>query len=277
MSRSDLQKQIKKETDIVDKMIVNSPEKYDNTERLLIIDGDSMLFLATYNPKDEPEPLTLEEVEYRLEKKIQEITLNVERYYNIIRTVIFIGGKKNHRYKLYADYKLNRRNKEKPLWFNEARDYLENDLGAISAPYGEADDVIYETYKECNNNCVIASPDKDLYYICHSVPHYSYISKGDILGEFRSLDHNESRLAFATQILIGDSGDGINFTKGIGPSYAKKILKKGMSNYQFTRAIYKAYRSKYDYKDAKKYLSLTYNLVRLWKQSEIKNLNLYNE
>jgi 5'-3' exonuclease len=277
MSRSSLQKQMKEETQILDKMIVNSPEKYDNTERVLLIDGDSLMFLATYNPVHSDIEMTLEEVQFRLEKKKQEIILNVERYYNIKEVVMYIGGKKNHRYELYSDYKAHRKKQEKPPFFKEAREYLENVLGGVSAPLGEADDLIYEAYVKCNKQCVIASPDKDLFYICHSVPHYSYLSKGDVLGEFRSLSEKESRLAFATQVLIGDSGDGINFTKGIGPAYAKKVLNQEMSDFQFMKAILKSYQTLYDSTESKRLLRLTYNLVRMWTQNEIKSLNLYNE
>jgi 5'-3' exonuclease len=151
----------------VEKVIKNSPDRYDNTERVLLIDTDSLLYICTYFKEKDLEfyptkELQLEEVKYRIRNKLQEIQNNVELWYNIKQTFLFVGGGNNFRYKLFKKYK-DKRPQEKPEFFYEAKDYL-LELGAVPSVGCEVDDMIYEASLIANENCIISTIDKDLLY-----------------------------------------------------------------------------------------------------------------
>ena len=200
------------EVDIVVKEVKNCPLKYDNTERVLIIDADSIMYFASHFPEDSlmefpTEEERIEEAKYRTRTKLEEIHNNIEEFYNIQETFIFVRGRGNFRYKLYPDYKSNRKQKNDLIPIISL--YMLEELNAIPSIGAEADDYVYDAYLLSEGNCVVAAIDKDVLYNCPDVPFYNYRSHGDTLGEFKQISKEESRLAIASQVVIGDSGDGI--------------------------------------------------------------------
>lgn len=269
---------IKKEEELDIRIVKNCPSVYDNTKRVLLIDADSIVYFATYFPEDSlmtfpTEEEQIEEAKFRIRNKLQEIQNNVEEHFNIIHTMMFIAGKNNFRYIVYPEYKANRKTAVKSPIFFVIKDYLV-ELGAVESHGAEADDYIIEASKECLNNCVISSIDKDVLYHSPNIPFYDYRSFDTTLGTFKSISESESRLLRASQMLIGDSTDGIPGAKSIGPAYCKKNLWKGMSNYQFAKQIFIGYlkANKNDYVLAKQQIKLNYKLLKLHTQEEIKEL-----
>jgi len=268
------------EEDFKERRIVkNPPSSFCNKERVHFVDADSLLFICTYSPIDKetgeiPE-LEFEEVTYRLREKLAEIQLNIEEFYNIKQTFLFVGGKNNFRYKLYPEYKSNRKS-EKPKWFYELKDYLINELGAIPAIQGEADDLIYESYKMSEGNCVISTIDKDIMINAPNTPLYNYRSYDDVVGEWKQINTKESRLAIATQVICGDTTDFIKGAFGVGKAWCDKHLHENMSNYQFVKNILGAYlkANKGNMKQAKEDAKLNYKLLKLYTQEEINALLL---
>jgi 5'-3' exonuclease len=250
------------ESPIIEKELVNKPLDYDKTERVLLIDADSLLYTAIYNP----DPLVkddIEESKFRLDNKIQEIHNNIESYYNIVKTMYFLGGSNNFRYELYPEYKANRP-KEKHPFISELKEYLATKYEAIIAPKGEADDILYSTYLKCRDNCVVSSIDKDVFFATYNCPQYNYRSYKDVLGTFSQITEEESKLALATQVIMGDVVDNIKGAVGKGKKYCEKHLKLGMTDYQFIKNILIAYKHSYkNYKLAKEMIILNYNLVKL--------------
>jgi hypothetical protein len=83
------------EPEIVIRAVKNCPNNYDGEEKILLIDADSICYLATYFPEDSEmffptEEEQLEEAKFRVRNKLQEIQNNVEEWFNIIQTYIFI-------------------------------------------------------------------------------------------------------------------------------------------------------------------------------------------
>ena len=266
------------EVDIVVKEVKNCPLKYDNTERVLIIDADSIMYFATHFPEDSlmefpTEEERIEEAKYRTRTKLEEIHNNIEEFYNIQETFIFIGGRGNFRYKLYPDYKSNR--KEKNPLIPIIADYMLNELHAIPSVGAEADDYVYDAYLLSEGNCVVAAIDKDVLYNCPDVPFYNYRSYGDTLGEFKSISKEESRLAIASQVVIGDSGDGIPGAYRVGKAWCRDNMHLGMTDYQFTKAIFRAYlkASGGNGQIAKEQARLNYSVLKLYTQDELKTIN----
>jgi hypothetical protein len=266
------------EVDIIVREVKNMPSEYDKTERVLIIDADSIMYFASHFPEDSlmefpTEEDRIEEAKYRTRTKLEEIHNNIEEFYNIQETFIFIGGGSNFRYKLYPDYKSNR--KEKNPLVPIIADYMLDELHAIPSVGAEADDYVYDAYVLSEGNCVVAAIDKDVLYNCPDVPFYNYRSHGDTLGEFKHISKEESRLAIASQVVIGDSGDGVPGAYRVGKAWCRDNMHLGMTDYQFTKAIFIAYlkASGGDAKMAKEQSRLYYSVLKLYTHKELKNLN----
>lgn len=261
------------------RVVKNCPKSYDDSERVLLIDADSIMYTATYFPEDSliefpTEEEQIEEAKYRTRTKLQEIQINVEEWFNIVQTYIFIGGKNNFRYKIFPEYKANRKNAIKSPLLPIIKEYMVEELKAIESHGAEADDYIIDAVNECSGNCVVSSIDKDVIYYSPNIPLYDYRGHDDVLGEFKCISTKESRLAIATQIVTGDSTDGVPGAKGVGKAWCDKNMNIDMTDYQFLKTIYQAYlkATKNNNIEAKKQIRLYYKVLKLHTLEEIKNL-----
>jgi 5'-3' exonuclease len=259
--------------------VKNCPTKYDDSQRVLLIDADSIMYTSTYFPEDSllefpTEEEQLEEAKYRTRTKLQEIQLNVEEWYNIVQTYIFIGGKGNFRYKIFPEYKANRKDTIKSPLLPFIREYMIEELKAIESHGGEADDYIIDGISECSGNCVVSSIDKDVLYHSPNIPLYDYRGYNDVLGEFKSISTKQSRLARATQLVTGDSTDGVPGAKKVGKAWCDKNMHIDMTDYQFIKAIFLAYlkANKNDSVESKKQIKLYYKVLKLHTRNEIDKL-----
>lgn len=259
--------------------VKNCPTKYDDSQRVLLIDADSIMYTSTYFPEDSllefpTEEEQLEEAKYRTRTKLQEIQINVEEWYNIVQTYIFIGGKGNFRYKIFPEYKANRKDTIKSPLLPFIREYMIEELKAIESHGGEADDYIIDGISECSGNCVVSSIDKDVLYHSPNIPLYDYRGYNDVLGEFKSISTKQSRLARATQLVTGDSTDGVPGAKGVGKAWCDKNMHVDMTDYQFIKAIFLAYlkANKNDSVESKKQIKLYYKVLKLHTRKEIDKL-----
>lgn len=259
--------------------VKNCPTKYDDSERVLLIDADSIMYTSTYFPEDSllefpTEEEQLEEAKYRTRTKLQEIQLNVEEWYNIVQTYIFIGGKGNFRYKIFPEYKANRKDTVKSPLLPFIKEYMIEELKAIESHGGEADDYIIDGISECSGNCVVSSIDKDVLYHSPNIPLYDYRGYNDVLGEFKSISTKQSRLARATQLVTGDSTDGVPGAKGVGKAWCDKNMHVDMTDYQFIKAIFLAYlkANKNDSIESKRQIKLYYKVLKLHTRKEIDKL-----
>lgn len=245
-----------------ERKVLDAPKKYDATERVLIIDGDSMYFFAIYGSEE-----NLQESKFKLRSKMEEVVNEVEKYFNITQTIVFTGGKNNFRKEIYPRYKSHR---PEPLpIIAELREYAINELNFIPTDGYEADDGIYTAWLAADGNCIVATNDKDMLANMHGI-FYNYASRGDVLGKFVEVSEKEMKLNFARLVMLGDNGDGINLSPGIGPKYAEKTLNIDMSDYQYTKAIYQAYLKAWKDDDlkAREALRMCHRLVKLY---DIKN------
>ena len=129
---------VTEEPEIINRVVKNCPVKYDKTERVLIIDADSIMYFSTYFPEDSlldfpTEEDKIEEAKYRTRNKLQEIQNAIEEFYNIRQTFIFIGGGNNFRYDIFPAYKSNR--KDKNALIPIIADYMLEELNAIMLRY----------------------------------------------------------------------------------------------------------------------------------------------
>lgn len=232
-------------------------------EKVVIIDADSLLYIASYTGKDE---LTGErkpdytEEEYHiaegfLTEHLLKILSNIQEYFEVERCYICVKGKKNFRHELYAGYK-EKRPKSLPI-IQHLVDYMVANHNAIKADGHEADDLVYSISETIGHMGIIVGTDKDL----RQIPSIFYNYQKDY---WEKIDEITARHNLATQVLIGDGGDDVNFTHGIGPAKAKKIIYPGMTDYQYMKAILPIYQ-KFWNGEGKKMMKLCYQLVGLKK------------
>ena len=278
MIQGQIKKNFNEETVIVVREVKNLPNSYDDTKRILIVDADSIMYFATHFPEDAlmefpTEEDRIEEAKYRTRTKLQEIQNNVEEWYNIQETFVFIGGGNNFRYDIYPEYKSNRKDKN-PL-IPVIADYMLEELNAIPSKGAEADDYVYNATVMSGGKCVVAAIDKDVLYNCPGIPFYDYRSYKDTLGQFKSICKLESRLAIASQVVIGDSGDGIPGAYGVGKAWCRDNMHKDMTDYQFTKAIMTAYLkcNKGNFEESKKQIRMYYGVLKLYTLDELENRN----
>lgn len=130
---------------------------------------------------------------------------------------LYISGKGNWRIPLATikPYKGNRV-QEKPVYYNEVRQYMIEKYGAIVCDGMEADDAV--AMEQTENTCIIAT-DKDLLQVPgnHYNPSPKYL-------EYKYIDEKTGNRNFYLQVLTGDTVDNIPGIFGVGPVTAKKLL-----------------------------------------------------
>lgn len=125
------------------------------------------------------------------------------------------------RHELTDTYKANRKDKRKPVFYEEIRQYLREVYKSCFVSGIEADDAlgIVHTEDQRNDvNSIICSIDKDLL----NVPgrHFSFVK-----GTFHDVTPENARMNFMMQMLMGDNADNIEGLPKVGPVKAHKMLE----------------------------------------------------
>lgn len=127
---------------------------------------------------------------------------------------IFIGGNGNFRLDIDPQYKANRIDNQKPVYYHDIRAYMQKYWGAEVVDGMEADDICAMLQTE---DTVIVSGDKDLL----QVEGWHYNTNKPELGVFQ-LSKRDAARNFYVQLLAGDSTDNI---KGLGAVPEKYITE----------------------------------------------------
>lgn len=134
-------------------------------------------------------------------------------------------------YATIQPYKGNRKTFLKPYYYNEIREYLQNNYKCRTVMHIEADDALAADQTE---DTIICSIDKDLLQIPGK--HYNFVKK-----EFQDITELEGHRNLYKQVLMGDRADNIPGIMGIGEVKANKILKTCHSQSQIHQTVAKMY------------------------------------
>jgi hypothetical protein len=234
--------------------------KYDPNPKVLLIDADSIMYIANHGNEDD-----IEMGKFRVRELIQDIIISVQENFKITHILIFIKGEDNFRYKVDSTYKSNRIEKHPNIKL--LYEFVSKEFRTVASNGGEADDYIFTAWKLANGQAVIATQDKDLKSACYG-DFYNYRTK-----QFSYVSEQESIYNFRIQLLIGDAGDGVNKSKGFGIAKAKKVLKVGMSEIAFKKELIKVYK-KYHPEEYKNVIKDVYNLLCLHHVNDLNTLNI---
>jgi len=155
---------------------------------------------------------------YSIASRMEHMIRNVTKAEHLVH---LISGDTNFRTEVATiqEYKGNRAETEKPVYFEQARDYWLSKALEVS-DNEEADDLlgIYATeYQSFGEDCVICSIDKDL----NCIPGKHYDWNKQLCYE---VPHDMADLWFWRQCLTGDKADNIPGIKGIGDEKGLKML-----------------------------------------------------
>jgi 5'-3' exonuclease len=142
----------------------------------------------------------------RLKQSIQECLNDV----NASEYIAFISGDKetNFRYKIYPDYKANRKDQVRPVHLEPLKEYLVKEWGAVVTEGYEADDGIGIALTQ-HPDAIVCSIDKDLLQLPGK--HWNWVKE-----EFSEVTEWEGLQRFYAHVLQGDASDNCKGVKGIG-------------------------------------------------------------
>lgn len=193
-----------------------------NKEKIAIIDSDFIPFYVAHNKTSIPK--TLEECKVLTDSFIWNITQAI----GTTKLVSCLTVGKCFRYKLYPEYKGNRKykyDKEYQELMSGIKEHLVTEYKSnFMKDELEADDLvrIHSKILSTNYEPIIVSPDKDILML--EGRHYNpRINKWIITTK------EEANEYFWKSMIVGDPGDNIKAIPGYGPAAAKKIFE-GIKN-----------------------------------------------
>lgn len=221
-----------------------------------LIDGDIVLYECIAGKDDEVLAGLCHAIKKRIEALVEDCGVNT---YDI-----FLSGPRevNYRYEVYPEYKAKR--PPKPAHLAAAKQYMFDELWAIEGTFGENDDQMgiagYTAYRSAMqawqedgspegkeqfySSVVLMTTDKDL----KMIPgwHYSWSPNSDHQWKWTTLDKGYEW--FFTQMLTGDSTDGIPGLKGVGPKAAEKVMAASETNIDRLKNVVSSYVKKSEYR-----------------------------
>lgn len=198
--------------------------------KIAVYDGDFLPYYVCNNKKDEPEK-TLQECYDLADNFIVNINDFVEAEYYCG----FLTVGKCFRYKVYPEYKANRKYDQKLNYLDKVKEYLITKHNFTYQDGYEADDLVVsfkEQYKDYES--IIISPDKDILY---SVD----IAYNPRKNQFVHNSTEEISKYFWTSMITGDTIDNIKGIPGKGPSFANKLLLNIDDDISLSTIVYEAY------------------------------------
>jgi DNA polymerase I len=215
-----------------------------------IIDADVLIYRVGFTTEDVDEHIAF----WRLDNMIKEIlkALGTSDYHCYLTS----HDHSCFRYEIDRDYKANR-TKPKPLHYTALRTHLLENHPTDIISGMEADDALGINQ---SSETILVSIDKDLRQIPGQ--HYHFVNK-----ELYEIDPVGGKRWFYKQILIGDSSDGIEGLRGIGPVKADRFLDGFDDESDMCRRVLQLYEEKYSAEEARARVLKAGQLLKI-RQSE---------
>lgn len=196
--------------------------------KIAIIDLDSILYAAAWGNKipdgeggylrDDKNRLIYKDKDYKeIEESIDHMFTSILQNTEATGYIAYVKGIKTgqHRYNAKGDYKSNR-SKEVPKWWGFAKHYSIFKWNAYEVNYIEVDDAVNITKNNLENSFIVAV-DKDLLNL--EGTHYNWKT-----GEWTSKDSSQAEYLFWSDMIAGQSGDGVKGIPGKGEKYVERLF-----------------------------------------------------
>ena len=234
-------------------VIPGTPAPIPKSDKVLIIDADTIVYsvasvyeyieslLPEWNYEDpETYKRLIDDPNYD-EAEHGIWTIDLEKAFDAVRgkvdTLLWLTGTnrfelhftsgKNFRYTVDPMYKSNRKETRYPVGLRELKKMAVEEFGDRATIHSEieADDYVVWKKKQFGDDAILAAVDKDVLRGCAG-KHFNYYSSVKYKIPMKWVEYTEEE-AFRfpyQQCLEGDTADGIDGIKGIGPKKAIKIL-----------------------------------------------------
>ena len=204
------------------------------SERVAIIDADSICFIAHWNSDSKSFDKSLEDILQSTDQIISNllITIGASKY------IGFVGfGKCVKRNTVYPEYKANRKDREPLKYLTDIKNHMV-DKWKFFALYGiEADDMVNSVRVKVDGS-IICAIDKDLLML--EGTHYNYKK-----NEWVTVSEEQAAEYFWKSMIIGDSADNIKGLEGKGKSFADKLLLNIDDEQSLRIAVFEEYINHY--------------------------------
>ncbi len=224
---------------------------------IVLFDADSLVYSSCCGVDD-----ILDEAIGKFDQIFMSIVNRLEETYEIEKVITFNNSKGNFRKLLDPNYKANRKKQEHPKLLNEMHEHIA-EIYSTKNSYGvETDDLVATYWKTLSDelgrdNVIIVSIDKDYRQFPCLIYNYHYNHQC-----IYNITPYEALFNFYEQMIVGDSADNVNYCKGYGKAYAKRLFKNCKTHYQFTKKTYELFKTIYKSKAKLKYIQC-YNLLKL--------------
>jgi 5'-3' exonuclease len=233
---------------------------------ILLFDADSLVFSSCYRKKenetDEQFYTEIDDATAKFDEVFMSIINHLEETYEIEKVLVFNGSRGNFRKYISKEYKANRIGGILPTLLNEVHQFVKDSYNSISGYGVETDDMVaryWHTLSEEHgrDNVMIISIDKD--YRQFPALIYNYHFKHRCVYD---ISKEEAMYNFYEQMIVGDTADNVQYCKGYGKAYAKKLFKECKTEYQYTKRTYELFKQLHKGKAKQRYIEC-WNLLKL--------------
>jgi 5'-3' exonuclease len=221
---------------------------------IILIDADTMIFASAVTSD------TLDEAQDKFRWSYRHLMNDIMNTYTPDGVYIFSGSRGNFRKLITPVYKANRKKQELPEHLFALHNHVKTEYKSIVGYGVETDDMIasywYRAQKNVGrDNVMIVAVDKD--YLQFPCLYYNYKKR-----ELLDITEEQAMYNFYEQMVVGDTADNVNYLKGYGKAYAKKLFEGCNSQYLYTKRLYNLFKEVYKGKAKQKYIEC-YNLLKL--------------
>lgn len=153
------------------------------------------------------------------------------------RKIVALSPKQNFRYRIWPEYKANRKDKRRPMCLEALKEWISSEYEVFQRPDIEADDVLGILATSpyiVSGRKVIVSVDKDF----RGVPTSYYdLNRSELV----QITEEEANRWHMHQTLTGDAADGYPGCPKVGPKTADKILGDAVTYEEMWPLVVQAY------------------------------------
>ena len=185
---------------------------------ILLVDADILCYRIAWSCQDESQKVACRTLLSFTNDIIEDLVMDSDDATHEVE--YYLTGRGNFRkdYAITAEYKGNRKSREKPKHLEALRDFFVNELDAIVTSGEEADDRIAIRATQEGDKSIAISLDKDFDQFAGW--HYNFVKKNKYY-----ITEEEGLLNFYKQFLAGDKADNIMGVAGLGPVKSDKLLR----------------------------------------------------
>lgn len=224
---------------------------------IVLVDADSLIWSSCYRQKehaDDEQYHTIENARLKFDEVFMSIVNTIEEIHEIDRVLTFAGARGNFRKEISKSYKANRVGREIPPILNELQEHVKETYNSISGYGVETDDVVATYWKNLTDTfgrdeVIIVSIDKDYKQLPCLI--YNYHSKHRC---FYDISEQDAKRNFYTQMITGDTADNVNFCKGYGEAYCRKVFADCLSHHSYIKAVFQLYKKIYKSKARERFI-----------------------